>query len=61
MECFMVAMSSCLRLPAAGRRRQAGVQLRKTGFRVKPGMTNKEKGFMTHFTGRMRISNLKVG
>jgi len=57
----MVATSSCLRLPAAGRRRQAGVQLRKTGFRVKPGMTNKEKGFMTHFTGRMRVSNLKVG
>jgi hypothetical protein len=29
---------------------KAGIQLRKTGFRVKPGMTNKEKEFMTHYT-----------
>jgi hypothetical protein len=27
---------------------KAGIQLRKTGFRVKPGMTNEEKEFMTH-------------
>jgi len=26
---------------------EAGIQLRNTGFRVKPGMTSKGKGFMT--------------
>jgi hypothetical protein len=30
---------------------KAGIQLRNTGFRVKPGMTIKGKGFMTHCTG----------
>jgi hypothetical protein len=29
---------------------KAGIQLRKTGFLVKPGMTNKEKEFMIHHT-----------
>jgi hypothetical protein len=27
---------------------EAGIQLRNTGFRVKPGMTNKVKGFLLH-------------
>ena len=29
---------------------KAGIQLRKIGFRVKPGMTIKVKGLMTHYT-----------
>ena len=29
---------------------KAGIQLGKTGFRVKPGMTINGKGFMTHYT-----------
>ena len=33
---------------------KAGIQLRKIGFRVKPGMTIKVKGLMTHYT-RVRI------
>jgi hypothetical protein len=28
---------------------KAGIQLRNTGFRVKPGMTNKRKRFLTHY------------
>ena len=28
---------------------KAGIQLRNTGFRVKPGMTNKGKGFLTYY------------
>ena len=28
---------------------KAGTQLRNTGFRVKPGMTNKVKGFLTQY------------
>ena len=27
---------------------KAGIQFRNTGFRVKPGMTNKAKGLLTH-------------
>jgi len=30
--------------------RKAGIQNRKTGFRVKPGMTNNAKGFITQLT-----------
>ena len=29
---------------------KAGIQLRNTGFRVKPGMTKKGKGLLTHDT-----------
>ncbi len=29
---------------------KAGMQLKNTGFRVKPGMTDKGKGFTTHYT-----------
>jgi len=29
---------------------KAGIQVRNTGFRVKPGITIKGKGFMTHYT-----------
>jgi hypothetical protein len=29
---------------------KAGIQLRKTGFRVQPGMTSEEKQFMTRYT-----------
>ena len=29
---------------------EAGIQRRKTGFRVKPGMTIIEKGLMIHYT-----------
>jgi hypothetical protein len=29
---------------------KAGIQFINTGFRVKPGMTNKGKGFLTHHT-----------
>ncbi len=29
---------------------KAGIQLRNTGFRVKPGMTNKVKGLLTKYT-----------
>ncbi len=28
---------------------KAGIQIGKTGFLVKPGMTIKGKGFMTHY------------
>ncbi len=31
-------------------KRGAGIQLKKTGFRVKPGMTIKVKGLSTHYT-----------
>ena len=29
---------------------KAGIQLRNTGFRVKPGMTIKAKGLLTQYT-----------
>ena len=29
---------------------KAGIQFRNPGFRVKPGMTIKVKGFLTHYT-----------
>jgi len=29
---------------------KAGIQFKNTGFRVKPGMTNKGKRFLTHYT-----------
>jgi hypothetical protein len=29
---------------------KAGIQPRNTGFRVKPGMTNKGKRFLIHYT-----------
>ena len=29
---------------------KAGIQFRKTGFRVKPGMTIKVKGLLTQYT-----------
>ena len=29
---------------------KAGIQFRNTGFRVKPGMTNKVKGLLTQYT-----------
>ena len=29
---------------------KAGIQFRNTGFRVKPGMTIKVKGLLTHYT-----------
>jgi len=29
---------------------KAGIQIENTGFRVKPGMTNKGKGLLTHYT-----------
>ena len=29
---------------------EAGIQHRNTGFRVRPGMTNKVKGLLTHYT-----------
>jgi hypothetical protein len=28
---------------------KAGIQLKNTGFRVKPGMTNNEKELLTHY------------
>jgi hypothetical protein len=28
---------------------KAGIQFKNTGFRVKPGMTNKVKGLLTHY------------
>jgi hypothetical protein len=31
---------------------KAGIQLRNTGFRVKPGMTIKVKGLLTQYTSR---------
>jgi hypothetical protein len=31
---------------------KAGIQRRNTGFRVKPGMTNKGKRFLTHYIRR---------
>ncbi len=36
---------------------KAGIQLKKTGFRVKPGMTIKVKGLSTHYT---RLVQAKV-
>jgi hypothetical protein len=36
---------------------KAGIQFRNNGFRVKPGMTNREKGFLTRYaivTGRSK-------
>jgi len=29
---------------------KAGIQFKNNGFRVKPGMTNKGKGFLSHYT-----------
>jgi hypothetical protein len=29
---------------------KAGIQLNNTGFRIKPGMTNKAKTFLNHYT-----------
>ena len=29
---------------------KAGIQLRNTGFRIKPGMTDKGKGLLAHYT-----------
>jgi|GEM_PF-6402343 len=29
---------------------KAGIQFKNSGFRVRPGMTNKVKGFLTHRT-----------
>jgi hypothetical protein len=45
----LLYISSDVVIPA-----KAGIQKGKTGFRVKPGMTIKGKGFMTHYT-RMRV------
>jgi hypothetical protein len=33
---------------------KAGIQLINTGFRVKPGMTNKGKRFLTHHTRQVK-------
>ena len=33
-------------------KRGAGIQFIKTGFRVKPGMTVKVKGLMTHYNSK---------
>ena len=35
---------------------KAGIQLQKTGFRVKPGMTIKKKSFLRHLTIYFRPS-----
>ena len=34
---------------------KAGIQLKNTGFRVKPGMTNKGKRLVTHYTWGLQI------
>jgi len=34
---------------------KAGIQFRNPGFRVKPGMTIKVKGFLTHYTNELRL------
>ena len=38
---------------------KAGIQSRNTGFRVKPGMTNKAKGFSTDYITAFRNPQLK--
>jgi len=37
------------------RRRGAEIQLKNTGFRVKPGMTNRGKRLVTHYTWGLQI------
>ena len=34
---------------------KAGIQFRNTGFRVKPGMTKKVKGLLTHYPNNLRF------
>jgi len=39
---------------------KAGIQLNKTGFRVKPGMTIKVKGLSTHYTSVVSLTLLYI-
>ncbi|OGP92434.1 MAG: hypothetical protein A2156_13950 [Deltaproteobacteria bacterium RBG_16_48_10] len=34
---------------------KAGIHWRETGFRVKPGMTNRRKKLMNHYTGLIKM------
>ncbi len=39
---------------------KAGIQIENTGFRVKPGMTEKGKGLLTHYTKSRSFAWLRV-